>query len=119
MFKMNKIQHRWVRQQQAGTLTGAGAIDPLRFTTYYTSTAGSQRLTMADGTYYGQRTTIVHIKDGGSGVLANASDGTGAKLTASLASITLTNAYESCELEWDGSVWNPITSCPVAVAVAS
>ena len=119
MFKMNKIQHRWSRQQQAGTLIGAGAINPLRFTTYYTSTGNTQALTMADGTYYGQRTTIVHIKDGGSGVLANKSDGTGAKLYAGLGSITLTNAYESCTLEWDGSVWIPIASNPVAVAVAS
>lgn len=114
-FKMNKIQHRWTRQQQPGTLSGAGAIDPLKFTTYFTST-GSNALTLADGTYYGQRVTIVHISDGGSGTITQTS---GAKLTASLARIVLTNAYESVTLEWDGSVWNPITCNPVAVAVAS
>ena len=116
MLKLNKIQRRFVNQEAAGTLSGAGAIDPLKKTTYFTSTGSAQALTMADGTYYGQRTTIVHIKDGGSGVLTQTS---GAKLNAGLGSVTLTNAFESVTLEWDGSVWNPVICCPVTVAVAS
>jgi hypothetical protein len=107
------------QQEVPGTLSGAGAIDPQRKTTYFTSTGSAQALTMVDGQFYGQRVKVVHIKDGGSGVLANKSDGTGAKLTASLGSVTLTNVFESVELEWDGSVWNPIDCCPVAIAVAS
>lgn len=115
MQELNRQQRQRIEGEAPGTLTGAGAINPLKKTTYFTST-GSNALTLADGTYYGQRVTIVHISDGGSGTITQTS---GAKLTASLARIVLANAYESVTLEWDGSVWNPIVSCPVAVAVAS
>jgi len=49
-------------------LSGAGAINLTTGTTAFTSTGAAQALTLADGTN-GQIKTIVHVADGGSGVL--------------------------------------------------
>jgi hypothetical protein len=118
MLKLNKIQRRMNLQEQAGTLSGPGAVDPLKKTTYFTSTGAGNALTLANGTYYGQRTTILKLNPStsGTGVITQT---TGAALAGTLGSITLTNTYESVTLEWDGSAWYPVTACPVAVAVAS
>jgi len=49
-------------------LSGAGAISLTTGTTAFISTGAAQALTLADGTN-GQIKTIVHVADGGSGVL--------------------------------------------------
>lgn len=49
-------------------LSGAGAVNLTAQVTAFTSTGGAQALTLADGTP-GQRKTIIHEVDGGSGVL--------------------------------------------------
>lgn len=78
--------------------SGAGAISVNKYITLYTSTGDAQALTLADGTKAGQMKRIVHLVDGGSGVLtpANASGFT---------TITFTNVNESAELMWNGSDW--------------
>jgi hypothetical protein len=87
------------------TRSGAGAVAITAPTCLFTSTGGAQALTIADGAYTGQRLTIVHIVDGGSGVITQT---TGAKLAAAIATITLAAAYDTLTLEWSGALWNPI-----------
>jgi hypothetical protein len=87
------------------TLSGAGAIPITAPTCLFTSTGAAQALTVADGTYAGQRLTIVHVVDGGSGVITQT---TGAKLSAPIATITIPAAYDTVTLEWSGALWNPV-----------
>lgn len=86
-------------------LSGAGAIDLTKRTTLYTSTGGGQALTLADSTETGQRKTIVHHVDGGSGVITA---GGSLHLGASIATITFTNVRDWVELEWDATNWNVV-----------
>lgn len=87
------------------TLSGAGAVPITAPTCLVTTTGSGQALTIADGAYAGQRLTLVHVVDGGTGVITQTS---GAKLTAAIATITLTNAYDTVTLEWSGALWNPV-----------
>jgi hypothetical protein len=87
------------------TRSGAGAIAITAPTCLVTTTGAGQALTIADGTYAGQRLTLVHVVDGGTGVITQT---TGAKLTAAIATITLTDAYDTVTLEWSGALWNPV-----------
>jgi hypothetical protein len=87
------------------TRSGAGAIAITAPTCLFTSTGAGQALTIADGTFAGQRLTIVHVVDGGSGVITQT---TGAKLSTPIATITLTAVYDTVTLEWSGSLWNPV-----------
>lgn len=86
-------------------LSGAGAINIVTATTLFTSTGATQALTLADSTVAGQRKRVIHIVDGGSGVITQT---TGAKLTTGITTITFTNVYDWVELEWSGALWNVI-----------
>lgn len=87
------------------TRSGPGAIPITAPTCLVTTTGTGDALTIADGAHTGQRLTLVHVVDGGTGVITQT---TGAKLTAAIATITLTNAYDTLTLEWSGTVWNPV-----------
>jgi hypothetical protein len=75
--------------------SGAGAITVTTICTEYTSTGSAQALTINDGTHDGQMKYIIHVTDGGSGVL------TGAKLAGS--SVTFTDDGEGCTLRWSAA----------------
>ncbi len=85
-------------------LNGAGAIDLVTSLTNYTSTGGAQALTLADSTVTGQDKTIVHVVDGGSGVITA---GGALHLAAGIATITLANAWDWISLKWTGALWTP------------
>jgi hypothetical protein len=72
------------------TLSGAGAIPITTSLVKYTSTGGAQALTLADGVD-GQRLTIVHDVDGGSGVLTPTTK-------TGFSTITFTNAGDTVDL---------------------
>lgn len=78
-------------------LSGAGAVDITTYTTKYTSTGAGQALTLADGTE-GQLKNIVHIVDGGSGVLTPTNFGNGT-------TITFTEAGDAVTLQFLGTDW--------------
>jgi hypothetical protein len=84
------------------SLSGAGAINLTTPVTRYTSTGAAQALTLADGTVDGQRKRIIHVVDGGSGVLTA---GGSLHLGNSLSSITLANLWDWVELEWQTNAW--------------
>ena len=65
--------------QTAQSLSG-GAVDVTSQRTHFTSTGASQTLTLADGTD-GQVKVIVHVTDGGSGVLTPTNFGSGSTVT--------------------------------------
>ena len=94
------------------SLSGAGAIDLTKGLTRFTSTGAGQALTIADGSYIGQEHVIVHVADGGSGLLTA---GGALHLTPGIATITLTNAWEWVRLRWTGSVWDVVGCSPVAI----
>jgi hypothetical protein len=73
-------------------LSGAGAIDPAKPTTLFTSTGASQALTLANGTN-GQIKTIIHVVDGGSGVLTPSTK-------TGFSTITFTAAGDSATLQY-------------------
>jgi hypothetical protein len=73
------------------SLSGAGAVDILSRITEFTSTGVADALTLADGAYIGQRKTVAHVVDGGSGVLTPAN-------ALGFTDITFTTAGESVEL---------------------
>lgn len=81
--------------QTPQTLTGAGTINATTAITEYVSNGGAQALTIANGTIQGQQKQILHITDGGSGVL------TGANLAGT--SVTFTDDGEACTLSWSVS----------------
>jgi hypothetical protein len=84
--------------------SGAGAIAITSPTCLLTTTGATQALTVADGSFAGQTIDIVHIVDGGSGVITQT---TGAKLRAGITTITFTNAGDFCRLIWTGTLWTP------------
>mgnify|MGYP001553995158 CR=1 FL=1 len=94
--------------QSAQSLSGAGAINLTSQITHFTSTGASEALTLADGTQ-GQIKTIVHITDGGSGVLTPSNFGSGS-------TITFTNAGDTATLLFTNSAWYLIGSYGVTVA---
>ncbi len=71
-------------------LSGAGAVNVTTAVTAYTSTGGAEALTLADGTA-GQRKTIIHEVDGGSGVLTPTT-------ATGFTTITFTNVGDSATL---------------------
>jgi len=106
-------ESKLARRVAAQALSGAGAINTTAITTLFTSTDAAQALTLADGSFAGQRKRIIHIADGGSGVITQT---TGAKLTASITTITFTNIWDWVELEWSGSLWNVVGRYGVTIA---
>lgn len=82
-------------------LSGAGAVNVTTRTTLFTSTGAGQALTMANGTKTGQRKTVHHTVDGGSGVLTPATAG-------NFATATFTNVHDWAEFEWSGAAWNVV-----------
>ena len=94
-------------------LSGAGAINLTTPTTFYTSTGPTEALTIADSLETGQRKRIVHIVDGGSGVITK---GGAVKLNAAITTITFTNIWDWVELEWSGALWNVIGYAGVTIA---
>lgn len=106
-------ESKLARRVAAQALSGAGAINLTATTTLFTSTGAGQALTLADGSFAGQRKRIIHIADGGSGVITQTS---GAKLTASITTITFTNIWDWVELEWSGTLWNVVGYTGVAIA---
>ena len=87
------------------TLSGAGYVPPTAEVCLFTSTGASQRISIAAGCPQFKRVRIVHLVDGGSGVITNAVSAT---LTAGVTTVTLTNAFDWVELMWDftNSLWN-------------
>jgi hypothetical protein len=98
-------------------LSGAGAINLTTPVTRFTSTGAAQALTLADGSVNGQRKRIIHVVDGGSGVLTA---GGSLHLGDSLATITLASLWDWVELEWQGSntSWNVVAWGGAGVAFA-
>ncbi len=80
-------------------LSGAGACNVTALVTNYTSTGGSQPLTLANGTQTGQLKVVHHTVDGGSGILTPTTAG-------NFATFTLTAVHDACLLQWSGSAWN-------------
>ena len=78
-------------------ITGAGAVDVITAVTQFTSDGAAQALTLADG-YIGQRKVIVHVVDGGSGVLTPAN-------ALGYTIITFTTAGEAVELMFLAGGW--------------
>lgn len=78
-------------------LSGAGAISVTTYKTNVTTT-GANALTLADGTFIGQRKCIQLIVDGGDGTLTptNLSGGT---------TITFADVGDRAELLWNGANW--------------
>lgn len=74
------------------SLSGAGAVSVSKDTTKYTSTGVAQALTLADGAD-GQIKRILHVVDGGSGVLTPTTK-------TGFSTVTFTNAGESVTLEF-------------------
>lgn len=75
------------------SLSGAGAVDITHDTTKFTSTGSAQALTLADGVD-GQKKTIMHVVDGGSGVLTPTTK-------TGFSTITFTNAGDSVQLQFN------------------
>lgn len=73
-------------------LSGAGAVNVTQLTTAFTSTGGAQALTLANGSA-GQIKTIVHVVDGGSGVLTPTTK-------TGFSTITFTNAGDAVTLQY-------------------
>jgi hypothetical protein len=82
-------------------LSGAGAVNVTTFATLFTSTGAAQALTLADGTQAGQIKFIMHVVDGGSGVLTPTTK-------TNFTTLTLTAAYDWGAMIWDGSAWRPL-----------
>lgn len=79
-------------------LSGAGAISITTAYTAFTSTGAAQALSLADGVVLGHYKKIMHVVDGGSGVLTptNLVGGT---------TITFTTVGETAELIFNGTSW--------------
>lgn len=90
-------------QEGISARSGAGAIAITAMTCYFTSTGAGNALTIADGAT-GQRLRIVHTVKGssGTGVVTQTS---GAKLSAGVSTITLTNRFDWVDLQWTGTLW--------------
>lgn len=90
-------------------LSGAGAVNVTTPTTLFTSTGASQALTMADGTFAGQKKIVHHTVDGGSGILTPTHPG-------NFATVTFTNVHDWASFEWSGSVWNVVAFSGATIA---
>lgn len=81
----------------AQALSGAGAVNITSYLTKYTSTGAAQALTLASGSQIGQRKKVVHVVDGGSGILTAVYVGG--------TTITFTTVAEFADLMWTGTAW--------------
>ena len=81
------------------TLSGPGAIDVTKGQTSFTSTGAGNALTLANGTYAGQKVVVFHSVKGASGT------GVITPTTFDHTSVTLTAVYDSVEFIWTGSTW--------------
>lgn len=81
-------------------LSGPGAVSVATRTTRVTSTGVGDALTLANGTYIGQRKTIIMVVDGGSSVITPATP-------SGFATATLNAVYDWVEMEWTGAAWVP------------
>lgn len=88
----------YVLGQTAQSLSGPGAVNITTRITEFTSTGVDDALTLANATNVGQKKTVIHVVDGGSGILTPTS-GLG------YSTITFTTAGESVELEWRSGGW--------------
>lgn len=82
-------------------LSGAGAVNVTTFATLFTSTGGGQALTLANGTQAGQIKFVVHVVDGGSGVITPTT-------ATGFTTLTLTAVYDWGAMIWDGAAWRPL-----------
>ncbi len=82
-------------------LSGAGAVNVTTFATLFTSSGSAQALTLADGVMAGQVKFVMHIVDGGSGVLTPTTP-------TGFATITFTNVRDWAALIWTGAAWAPL-----------
>ncbi len=82
-------------------LSGAGAVDVVSLATLFTSTGAAQALTLADGTRAGQIKFVMHVVDGGSGVLTPTTK-------TNFTTVTFTNVYDWAALMWSGTAWRPL-----------
>ena len=82
-------------------LSGAGAVNLTTRTTLFTSTGSAQALSLANASRTGQRKTLFHTVDGGSGVLTPTTAGNFATATVSV-------VKDWVEFEWSGSAWNVV-----------
>ena len=96
------------------TRSGPGAIAITAPTCLLTTTGTGDALTVADGTYAGQRLLIKTVGDGGTGVITQTS---GAKLRAVVATITFTAVGDWCLLEWSGALWNDVAHGGATIAL--
>jgi len=80
----------------AQSLSGAGAVNVTSSVTKFTSTGGAQALTLANGTD-GQIKLIIHVVDGGSGVLTPTTK-------TGFTSLTFTNAGDSATLIYSTTI---------------
>lgn len=94
--------------------SGPGAIAITSPDCLLTTTGTGDALTLADGGFAGQKITITHIVDGGTGVITQ---NTGAKLRADIATITWTSVGDFCTLIWTGTLWTPGARNGVTVAL--
>ena len=93
---------------KTSALSGAGAILLTSVTTKLTTTGASQALSLADGTD-GQIKIIVHVVDGGSGILTPTTK-------TGFSTITFTNVGDSCMIQFFTTVGWMIISLNGAVA---
>ena len=89
-------------------LSGAGAVNVTQLTTAFTSSGVLDALTLADGTA-GQIKTIVHVVDGGSGILTPTTP-------LGYATITFNAAGDSVTLQFFTQGWAIIGSKGVTIA---
>lgn len=116
--KLNKGQRRFYHGNTPGTLSGAGTIDLNSNTTYFTST-GSNALVLPDGLFDGQRVTITHVVDGGSGTFSYATSSLNTDVLGAAGTVVLSELWESVTFEWSkaNAWWTPIINAPITVCV--
>jgi hypothetical protein len=95
--------------------SGPGAVPITAPDCLLTTTGTGDALTVADGTYAGQRLTIRCIVDGGTGVITQT---TGAKLRADITTITFTSVGDWVTLVWTGTLWTPVQGYGATIATS-
>lgn len=82
------------------TKSGTGVtLDPTKAQTNYTTTAGGNTASLANGTYAGQKVVVFHAVKGSSGTVVIT------PATFDHTSVTLTDVYASVEFIWTGTTW--------------
>lgn len=90
-------------------LSGAGAVNVTTLATLFTSTGVGDALTLADGTRAGQIKFVMHVVDGGSGVLTPTT-------ATNFTNVTFTNVYDWVALIWTGATWQPLAYSGAVIA---